>query len=279
MLVTKNSARSIRASDQGTASTVLDTPTMRRKREQQKQPQDPKLLKLKAVSEAIKMLSFRATALESPVLAVLHDVKNHARDMQDPELAKKAEAKLQRLFSSLTSAVTIAKQHLSSLIGLLSSKLESDVIPTMEDLREIIVAVKQHLPAIQSSLRTLDPKGHHASLVQEIEKQKKFLLQLETFAKREGSNQTHPKIGLAIKGAQSYLLGLEKLADPEFEDRISQSVSRALEQDIPALVKALKSLGDEFRSGPKTASSVRLRKRIQRVAKRIVLLSYLRSKS
>ena len=263
----------------GTASTVLDTPTMRRKREQQKQPQDPKLLKLKAVSSELNTLSFRFTTLERPIVAVLQDVKNHARDMNDPELVSKAEAKLQRLFGSLTSAVAIAQQHLAPLIKLVSSKI-SDTSPTIEDLREILVAVKQHLPAIQNSLRTLDPKGHHTSLVQEIEKQKKFLLQLESFSKQEGSNQqAQAKIKLVIEGAQSYLIGLEKMIDPEFEDRITHTVSSALDRDIPTLVKALKSLGDEFRSGQKTASSVRLRKRIQRVAKRIVLLSYLRSRS
>lgn len=272
----------VRAEDEGNAGTILDTPSNRKKlMEDKKRVVDPKIKALNAVSSALKTLNLRLDMLESPVNAVLNSVKVHAERSADPALAQKAEAKFRRLFGNLTSSVSTARKHLTPLMAMLKSKEESDQPPTIDDVKSIFIAVKESLPPIQSSFRSLDPKNHQSSLVQEMAKQKQFLKQLEAFKTSEGagSPNVQAKLLQAIEGAQSYLIGLEKLADPTFEDRISSAISRVLEQDIPTLVQALKVLGNEFRSTKKVASSNRFRKRLQRVAKRIVLLTYLRSKS
>lgn len=279
---TKHSQRQVRAEDEGNAKTVLDSPFNHKKiREEKQKAVDPKIKALKAISSAVGMLTFRLTTMEGPVNTVLNAVKVHAERSGDPALAQKAEVKFQRLFGSLISAVVKAKESLKPLTSMLSQKLESGTPPTFDDVITIARLMKESLPVVQSSLRALDPKSHQSSLAQEMAKQKQFLKQLEAFKTSEGAEgpNVQAKLSQAISGAQSYLLGLEKLADPDFEDRVSQSVERALKEEIPELVRTIKVLGNEFRSTQKTASSIKIRKRLQRVAKRIVLLTYLRSKS
>lgn len=278
--LSRHKHRQIRAADEGNADTLLYSPSTRKKTRRQ-EAVNPKIKALTAVSSAVNMLTFRLNTIEGPINAVLNDVKKHAQSMSDPVLAQKAEAKFQRLFSSLTAAVKTIKEQLNPLVALLHSKLESKQPPSFDDVKEIAAALKESLPIIQASMRSLDPKSHKASLAQEMAKQKQYLKQLEAFMTSEGAEnpEIKAKFNQAVKGAYSYLLGLEKLADPDFEDRVSQSVHRTLEEDIPAIVRAIKTLGNEFRSTEKTASSDRIRKRLQRVAKRIVLLTYLRNKS
>lgn len=241
---------------------------------------DPQILALKNVVLAAGQLLFRVNTIKNPTYKTLQGVLTTARDLKDPELAKKAEAKFQRIFQSLLADIKVAEENAKVLVRFVKELSEKDTL-TRDDMVQLVQVVKKTTPALRSALMQMDPEAHKEALNQEISKQLHFLKQLHDFAENSSSAapEVKQKIAITIRGAEHYIEGLRAIADPEFEDVVKNAAKRALETDFPTLLKSLKALTAIFSGVEKTGAKATLRKRLRRVAKRIVLLTYLRDKS
>jgi Zn-dependent M16 (insulinase) family peptidase len=168
---------------------------------------------------------------------------------------------------------------------------------TPQEAKQISQQISQALPMIRSGLKALDVKGYQAPLKAEMQKQGKALLELENTLKQLKASptaQARPEVVqrlvTVIQSGKYYMQALARLMDPEFEDRVSNALRRALEQDIPAVEEAMNTMGLAYGAKPRAArlagvlllispehsrTHTAVAKRIRKVSKRLAFLQYL----
>lgn len=230
-----------------------------------------------AVNKVMGCVNF----IESPINQALSQVKASAHNLKDPEMVKKANEKFQRIFGELFSAGDVIKSHLEPLLAVTRPVTEGESTLDARSARQLVEGLAAALPLLRSSFKTFNPEGHESAIEQEIQKQSHFLLQIKKFSQQTGGQnpEVQKKLQLAAQGAEYYVESLRVLAGPEYADRIKTNTDRALNEYIPAAIQAAKAMAKMFGAVEKAASGNKSQKRLQTVAKRIVLLAYLRSKS
>jgi hypothetical protein len=175
----------------------------------------------------------------------------------------------------------VVKSHLEPLLSVTRSITDDDSSLDARGARKLVEGFAAALPLLRSSFKTFNPEGHESAIEQEIQKQTHFLLQIKKFSQSTGGQnpEVQKKLQLAAQGATYYIESLKVLAEPDYADRIKTNTDRALNEYIPAAIQAAKAMAKMFGAVEKAASGNKSQKRLQTVAKRIVLLAYLRSKS
>jgi len=241
---------------------------------------DPQKKALKEAERYAQQLLMRVVFIENPIQKTLSGVLSKAKELNDPELAQKVETKFQRIFQSFISEVKVARSNAEVILRALKELGEKNGL-TRDDVVNLVALVKKSAPALRDSLIKLSPDSHKEAVEHELQRQVKLHEQMQEFM---GQNANAPpaakiKMEAVMSGAQRYIEGLQEILDPDFEDRLRTAVERLLKEDFPRFVAALKSLIGTVSGSEKTGSTALLRKKLRKVAKRIVLLTYLRDKS
>jgi len=257
----------------------------RRKSVPAEQPKDPKqqaiLRAAEALDEHLQLVLTTTNMIEAPVKTTLNAVLQAAKQLGDPQMEQKAAQKFQRIFGEMLSAIEVIRTNLAPIVHETTAVRGEDKVLDSRGAKNLVDALGAALPVVRAAFKSIDPKSHESAVEQEIQKQGHFLTQIKKVMSSAGTEnpQTQAKLQAAVRGAEFYLVNLQKLADPEFADRVQTNVDRSMTQHIPAAIQAAKALAKEFGATEKAASIQQIQKRLHTVAKRIVLLSYLRSKS
>lgn len=219
--------------------------------------------------------------IEAPIKATLNQTLQVAKKLGDDQMAQKASQKFQRIFGSMLSAIDVIRSNLAPIVHETTAVREGNKVLDVRGAKQLIETLSAALPIIRSGFKSIEPKNHESAVESEIRKQAQFLVQIKKVLASSGveNPEAQARLKVAAEGAEFYLENLRRLSDPEFADRIQTNVDRSLTQNIPAAIHAAKALAKVFGAVERAASSRKFQKRLQTVAKRIVLLAYLRSKS
>lgn len=265
--------------------------------------------KFRSVRNVVAELLRRADSLELPIKQAMFVVRDAAKSLQNPELEQKALTKFGRLFGAISNPISQLREKLEPLAKLgeeIEHRVTSDEdkekhelqkqwasapdqdtslierkfsyvgAPSLPEVKRLFEVAQPVLDALEHDFASIEASSFKPAVSAEIEKQTKFLTEIEEVIKKT----PNPKLQQAARFGSLYLAMLKKIVDPEFEDRISNNIQKAVKHDIPQLKETLKSLAFAYGAKSKerkTAKAVYIQKRLRRVSKRLATLHYLKN--
>lgn len=265
--------------------------------------------KFRNVRNVVAELLRRADSLESPIKQAMFVVRDAAKSLKNPELEQKALTKFSRLFGAISNPISQLRGKLEPLAklgeeiehrvttdedkekqelqkqwasapdqdtSLIERKFSYVGAPSLPEVKRLFEVAQPVLDALEHDFASIEATSFKPAVSAEIEKQTKFLTEIEEVIKKT----PNPKLQQAARFGSLYLAMLKKIVDPEFEDRISNNIQKAVKHDIPQLKESLKSLAFAYGAKSKerkTAKAVYIQKRLRRVSKRLATLHYLKN--
>jgi hypothetical protein len=203
------------------------------------------------VRAMLNRILLRLNAIESPINAAINIPRQKAKELNNPQLAAKAQEKFNRIFGDILSPLEMLRSNIApienameqvevrmakgsepitrkiqeieaegSLSQMRAQKLQqlkqelAKLYPDIAEVKQVVEAIKQSLPMIQTGLNAVKPGNILAPIRTEIAKQKQALVQLEEFKSTEGfkSNpELQRKYQITLQGIQQYLSVLEQI--------------------------------------------------------------------